>query len=512
MEETDKEMVQRRRRLRRLVAVPIAIALVVAIGLYWTITSYLLKDAEDKLKTLVLTQRAFHQYIQQVMHPTFYRALAHGEVKADFYRPEILSSSFIVRNIHELYNSERKASGLEEIYYKLASINPRNPVNRADPFEANLIRRFNEDHNLKEYSTVITMNGRRYLYFAKPFLMNNEACMKCHGRRQDAPPGLQKLYPGEGGFNEKLGQIRAIESYRLPLGGEFTVAVIVTASLSVGLLVLMLLLLFNVRLRDLVRLQTRDLADEIEERKAKEAELERKNAELERFAYTVSHDLKSPLITIRGFSGALLKDVEKGRYDRLGKDLHRVMDAADKMSALLNDLLELSRIGRIVNPAMTVGMQELVAEAVDGLAGGLEEAGIEVVVQPDLPQVFVDRNRVVEVLQNLIENAVKYRGDQPAPRIEIGQRPDGVFFVRDNGIGIEACYLETIFGLFNKLDAKSEGTGIGLALVRRIVEFHGGMVWAESAGSGQGTTICFTLPATQVADGSDMEIAQRSVR
>ena len=233
---------------------------------------------------------------------------------------------------------------------------------------------------------------------------------------------------------------------------------------------------------------------EVLERKAKEVELEKKNAELERFAYTVSHDLKSPLITIRGFAGALLKDVEKGRQDRLSTDLHRIMDAADKMSLLLNDLLELSRIGRIVNPPAVVSMQNIVKEALNSLSAAIAERKVELIVQPDLPDLFVDRLRIVEVVQNLVENSIKYMGDQQHPRIDIGIRDDGAFYVRDNGIGIEACYLETIFGLFNKLDGKSEGTGIGLALVRRIIDFHGGRVWAESDGPGHGTTMLFTLP------------------
>ncbi|MBN1399038.1 MAG: PAS domain S-box protein [Bacteroidetes bacterium] len=235
--------------------------------------------------------------------------------------------------------------------------------------------------------------------------------------------------------------------------------------------------------------------EDITERIQKQKELEDKNAELERFTYTVSHDLKSPLITIKGFAGALLHDVMAGRHQRLEDDLRRIADAADKMSGLLGNLLELSRIGRIINPMSDVNLADLAREVTALLAGTLENK-VEVDIKSDLPMVFGDQRRLAQVLQNLIENAVKFMGNQPNPRIVIGTRKDNeeqVVYVQDNGIGIDPNYHQTVFGLFNKLDTGTQGTGIGLALVRRIVEIHGGRVWVESQGRGFGSTFCFTL-------------------
>jgi chemotaxis family two-component system sensor kinase Cph1 len=245
------------------------------------------------------------------------------------------------------------------------------------------------------------------------------------------------------------------------------------------------------------------------EREALIRELEAKNAELERFTYTVSHDLKSPLITIRGFLSFVERDAVQGNVERLRADIARISDAVAKMQRLLNELLDLSRIGRVVNPPQAVPLDSLAGEARDLVAGRIEARRVEVRIQEGLPSVWGDRERLREVLQNLLDNAIKFMGDEPRPRVEIGMRRDAaerVFFVRDNGIGIDPVFREKVFGLFEKLDPDSEGTGVGLALVRRIVILHGGRVGVEPGESGRGSTFCFTLadtPAGGATAGND---------
>ena len=226
-------------------------------------------------------------------------------------------------------------------------------------------------------------------------------------------------------------------------------------------------------------------------------ELERRNAELERFTYTVSHDLKSPLITIQGFLGFVERDAISGNIERLRVDISHITEATKRMHQLLEELLELSRVGRLVNPSKNVPFADLADEALELISGRLMQREVQVIVAPNLPKVFVDHHRMVEVLQNLIDNAIKFMGNQPKPRIDIGaetQAQGTVFFVRDNGIGIMPEYHETVFGLFERLDQSVEGTGIGLALAKRIIEVHNGRLWVESAEKGQGSTFLFTLP------------------
>ncbi len=238
--------------------------------------------------------------------------------------------------------------------------------------------------------------------------------------------------------------------------------------------------------------------DEIEQ---KNLELQGQNAELERFNYTVSHDLKAPLVTIKGFLGLLQKDINAQDTEAIERDAGQIGDAADKMAQLLEELLELSRIGRQMNPPENLDLNQLVQEALARIAMQIENQNVEVRVAPDMPTVYGDPGRLLEVFQNLIDNSIKFMGAQQAPSIEIGaHRENGEVhcFVRDNGIGIASEYQHRVFDLFERLDTRVGGTGVGLALVKRIVEVHGGRVWIESKGEGRGTTFWFTLPGDSI--------------
>jgi signal transduction histidine kinase len=225
-------------------------------------------------------------------------------------------------------------------------------------------------------------------------------------------------------------------------------------------------------------------------------ELRRSNAELEQFAYVASHDLQEPLRKIASFCQALERRYRGQLDERADQYIDFAVDGAKRMQILINDLLAFSRVGRAGHRDELLQTRELVAHAEASLEAALDAAGASVVAG-DLPLVRGDRALLESVFQNLIANAVKFHGDA-APVVALDARraePDWEFSCADNGIGIEAEYAERIFVIFQRLHAKEAypGTGIGLAMCRKIIEYHGGRIWLDTEHR-PGTCFRFTLP------------------
>jgi signal transduction histidine kinase len=244
------------------------------------------------------------------------------------------------------------------------------------------------------------------------------------------------------------------------------------------------------------------LAEDVDVMRARIVEerddLARSNEELEQFAYVASHDLQEPLRKVASFS-QLLQQRYSGQLDeRADQYIEFAVDGARRMQDLINDLLAFSRVGRIEQPHGDVDCAELVTRVRADLANSIEETGATIEAGP-LPTVRGDAGLLRLVFQNLVGNAIKFRGDA-APVVHIAaERDDGFwrFRCQDNGIGIDPEYADRIFVIFQRLHSRSsyEGTGIGLAMCRKIVEYHGGRMWLDSETAREGSAFCFTLPA-----------------
>ena len=247
----------------------------------------------------------------------------------------------------------------------------------------------------------------------------------------------------------------------------------------------------------------RKRAQEVQERLSQQ--LQAKVRELEAFSYGVAHDLKSPLISIEGFSRLLRDDVQNQETERVQEDIRLIESAVKKMTQFINVSLEYSRAGSLVNPSANVSFGRIAKKVITELGEQLRSVGATVSLADTFPKIFVDKMRISEVLTNLIQNSIKYRDEKRSLNIDIGYQLSGndvVLYVRDNGIGIVASEAEEVFELFYKGTTDREGSGAGLAIVKRIIEAHAGKVWVEGE-VGNGTTIYFTLPQKRNTDKVD---------
>jgi len=245
------------------------------------------------------------------------------------------------------------------------------------------------------------------------------------------------------------------------------------------------------------------LHDITERRQAQQAQerlrqqLQAEVAELEAFSYGIAHDLRSPLVSIEGFSRLLRDDMLNHDAEKVQEDIRLLESGVRKMQGFLNSTLEYSRAGHLVKRTKNVSFSKIVNEAITEFNGQISSIGATVSLADKFPRVYADRTRIIQVLTNLIQNSIKYRDKTVPLKIEIGYRlseGEVVFFVRDNGLGIDASEAEKVFALFYRGTADGEGSGIGLAIVKKIIEAHEGRIWVQQGQSGKGTTMCFTLP------------------
>ncbi|MDD5094508.1 MAG: PAS domain S-box protein [Dehalococcoidia bacterium] len=226
-------------------------------------------------------------------------------------------------------------------------------------------------------------------------------------------------------------------------------------------------------------------------------QLQAQISELEAFSYGIAHDLRSPLVSIEGFSRLLREDMQNQQMENVQEDIRLLESGVRKMQGFLNSTLEYSRSGQMIKPTANVSFGKIVDDVIAEINGQISSIGATFSLANKFPKVHADRNRIIQVLTNLVQNSIKYRDKTVPLKIEIGHylsKNGPVFFVRDNGIGIDASEAKKVFGLFYRGTAEGEGSGIGLAVVKKIIEAHGGRIWIQEGQSGKGTTMCFTLP------------------
>ena len=395
---------------------------------------------------------------------------------------------------------------------KQTSLKPVNPANAPDDFERWVMRRFQQEGGEEYYAVVAGEDGSRYFRYMRA-LTTREQCTACHP---------------DYGVGELRGSISVVAPYEDIAAAArknllYILATVQLLTISIiGVLYYLSRKIVSAPLEELIREvegSTREIqrGEEVEDipvrsrdeigrlasafnslRRSLSESFKRKNEAIESFVYSISHDLKAPLRSIEGFSTALLEDYG----EKLGGEgrhyLNRIIAGAQKMGVLIDELLEYSRIGRITLARGDVSTGEVVALVLEDYLYEIKKRNAKIRVAESLPVIKnAEKQRIYQIFSNLLSNALKYN-DKSVPEIEVGCRDMGkhyLFYVRDNGIGFDMRYHDKIFEIFQRLHREDEyrGTGVGLAMVKKIVETYGGRIWAESE-PGRGSTFYFTLP------------------
>lgn len=394
----------------------------------------------------------------------------------------LMNPAYMLRQIMQGY------SDLYGVKGHITSLNLTNPINKPDAWEIAALKSFRQ--GVKEAVSVAEIDGKPYLRMMRPIPME-QGCMKCHAN-----------------IGIKVGEIRGGISTAIPMEplyaafkpdfedssqihGMFWL-------LGVGAIVFMTWRAKR-ETDEIERYQgeINILNRELEQRVAiRTGELEIANKELEAFSYSVSHDLRTPLRAIDGFSGILLDEYADKLDDEGRRLLNVVRDNTNRMGQLIDDILKFSRTSRLEMSLCKIDMEKLARDVFNEIQA---TAGVNLQLEIEaIPPVTGDSAMMRQVFVNLLTNAVKFSRTRETPRIRLGGFIDGeeaIYYVQDNGVGFDMQYASKLFGVFQRLHGVSEfeGTGIGLAIVKRIVTRHGGRVWAEGK-VGEGATIYFAIP------------------
>ncbi len=480
----------------------VLVAFIVAYGgLVWFYNSktldYALGEAEKLVQSMLLQHKAVHSYLTKISRPEIYRLKSEGHLYQEYFSPKTMSFTYTARGIKDFFNEHRERAGLEPIYFKLASNNPRNPINQADALETRLLKLMDEE-KLEKFHKVITEDGEDFLYVAIPIDPSKPGCLRCHGYPEDAPKELLAMYGDKAGFFEHGVNIRALISIRVPLAnavadGQHVANIISAVTLAVFIAIFALIAFFVVRFDR----QERSILSTNQALAQSNEALARTNKDLEQFAYVVSHDLQTPLGAISGYS-QILKMAHAQDLSADGESkLDNIITAVERMSSLINNLLKFSSETVHTDISEPVDLNNALNEALDNLAIQIEESKTKIEADP-LPTVLGNQNQLMRLMQNLIGNAMKYTHPDRTPHVRISAHQDGGQWrvsVQDNGQGIPKDRQDEVFELFKRIkDNEQTGTGVGLSICKRIVDIHGGRIWIENAPD-SGTVFHFTLNA-----------------
>lgn len=525
------------------------ITLVILFGLTYKETrDNLEQNAYEICEKILAEVEATRQYVREVLRPKMY------EIVKDDFIPEAMSTSFVARG-----QAERFLQRYPDYYIKFATENPRNPKNMADEKEKEIISFFRDNPKETKWRGIVSHKGIPYFTVATPYYFE-ESCIKCHGDPKEAPASLLQTYGNKNGFGRKVGDL-TINTVGIPVIVSYsniwkkTIFIFIPIMILAAITLLMAIILFRRLVTEPVHKlkkgvnsiaegrydyrveinnkheigelaysynsMAESLKDNISrlknseiEREKLNAELKRRNFELEQILYVSSHDLTSPLVNVNGYSRELtsslneLKSALMNAPADIKEKALRIIDGEvqESLSLIKHNIVKIDHLQKGVMKFLRAGkaeithesldMEELISLVLERMEKQITDAGAVMKIS-GLPSCHGNFALISEVFFHLISNAVKYLDKARPGVISIAgykKGQDSVYCIEDNGIGIAQAYHENIFQIFHQLDTAVEGEGLGLSVTKKIVERHGGRIWVESE-EGKGSRFYVSLPA-----------------
>jgi len=498
----EKSFLKNRTNLLLLTFSIVVIAVVTSIGNILS-RQYIVKQAESRIQDVLQEAEALHYYVQREMHPTMYLLKEEGRMPKEFYSPEILSSSYITRRVFSQYNSIRSLNQQPLVEYRLASGNPRNKVNLADSLEAGLIAMFNNDSTIKKYSGIVNLHGVKHLYYARPFLRVEKNCLKCHGKREDAPKELSSYYKWDSGFDLKVGEIPAIEIIRTPLVAEFkTISTIGAIILATAIIFVILIVLYSrLSLKNrIIGFQKNEIENNLNKLKEAQNKLvqSEKMASLGVLTAGVAHEINNPLNFINGaylgLNSFFTKKVPQYK-EEVSVLLNGLQTGVERASEIVKGLNHFSRDSKSYNEECS--LHKIIDNCLLMLKNKYRYSIlIDKQYEQNEIKLIGNEGKLHQVFINILSNSIQAIEKNGVISITTTKNKNNISItIKDNGCGIKHENISKILDPFFTTKAPGEGTGLGLSIAYNIINEHHGDIEFESE-LNKGTTVKITLPIT----------------